>query len=297
MMVLMPKDTRIGWVDAGRFLAALLVVGFHVAYEFTLDPALRIVGFFAVSLFFIISGFSLASRYPDTARFSLEWLKRRWLRIAVVYYPALTAIYLLFTWQVTDAGVYALLAHFLFIDFLFPQTAYAIISPAWFIIPLMALYVVFPFLNAAMKKWKWAVIVAFVAMVLARAGTQGDLTSFSPLFFLGEFCFGIAVAHGNRVPAYAGAVIALFPNPLMALPYVAFWLMPLADKAGRIVAPIARRTLEIFLFHECIMKTALGKWKVYGLGVELSLALTVAALLLVMLLTSWLGKRLLPQND
>ncbi len=292
-MMAMPKDARIGWVDAGRFLAALLVVGFHVAYEFTLDPALRILGFFGVSIFLMLSGFSLASRYPDTTTFNIGWLKRRWLRIATVYYPALTAVYLLFTWQVTDAGVYALLAHFLFIDFLFPQTAYAIISPAWFIIPLMGLYVLFPFLNAAMKRWKWSVVLAFVVMVAVRWMAQGDLTSFSPLFFLGEFCFGIAVARGNRVPAYAGALIALFPNPLMALPYVAFWLLPLADRMGRLLAPIARRTLEIFLLHEAFMKAAVGKWSFYGQGVAISLAAVLCAFALVIAVSSALERRFL----
>ena len=119
----MAERQRIGWLDTGRVLAILLIVAFHVAYEFTLDNSLRMWGFFGASLFFIMSGFSLASLYPKMDWFSLGWMRKRYVKVAAVYYPAVLIVYLLFTTQVTTAGWYAVLAHFAFVDWLSPDTA------------------------------------------------------------------------------------------------------------------------------------------------------------------------------
>ncbi|NYZ73731.1 acyltransferase family protein [Candidatus Micrarchaeota archaeon] len=291
----MPHDERIAWLDAGRVLAAGFVVLFHLLYELWPDSGLRPVGFMGASLFFILSGFSLASRYPEAISFRLDWMKKRWLRIAVVYYPALVAVFSLFPTQVTHAGLFALFTHFGFIDFLFPDTAYAIISPAWFLIPLMGLYIVFPFLNRLVKMNGWVVLPAFIAMALLRMSEPYSWTSFSPLFFLGEFCFGIAIVHGSRLPAYASVLVALFPNPLMAIPYVIFFVLSRLrlEALGPVLAPIGRRTLEIFLFHEAFVKAAVGRWSFYGQGVAITLVAVSCAFLLVVAVSSALERRFL----
>ncbi len=280
----MPQKQRIGWLDTGRVLAIFLIVAFHLAYEFSLDNSIRMYGFFGASLFFIISGFSLAMNYPKLDWFSFDWLKKRYLKVAEVYYPAILLVYLLFSTQVTDAGFYSVLMHFVFLDWLSPATAYSIISPAWFIIPLAALYVLFPFLNRLVRDHPWTVIPAF----LLAAGFRyynGGLVDFNPVFFIGEFCFGIAMAHGKKGWATAGALISLFPTPFMIVPYVIFTLLEVLDvpAISALLKPLAANTFGIFLFHESIMKAALGKWSAFGLGAAPSAALAIGAFLL----TSW----------
>jgi len=292
----MAESARVAWIDAGRTLAAVLVVAFHVLYELAPSADLRPIGFFGASLFFILSGYSLASRYQDTVSFSFEWLKRRWVRIAAVYYPALVAVYALFPTQVTHAGPFAVVTHFLFIDFLFPDTEYAIISPAWFIIPLMAFYVAFPYLNRLARWSRWVVTAAFIITAIFRISAGPAVyTSFSPLFFLAEFCFGISIARGQTTPAYASAIIALLPNPLMAVPYALFAILSCIDfsAVGKPLASIGARSLEIFLFHEALMKAALGRWSFYGEGIIVSVAATVGAFILVAAVSSELSRRFL----
>jgi len=292
----MVNGGRVAWIDAGRTLAAVLVVAFHVLYELQPSPNWRPIGFFGASLFFILSGYSLASRYPDSVSFSFDWLKRRYLRIAAVYYPALVAVFSLFPTQVTSAGWFAVMTHFLFIDFLFVDTEYAIISPAWFIIPLMAFYVAFPYLNKLVRWSRWIVTAAFIMTAIFRISAGPAVyTSFSPLFFLSEFCFGIAIANGQKMPAYASALISLIPNPLMAVPFAIFALLSIMDfrLLGPPLAAIGAHSLEIFLLHEALMKAALGRWSFYGEGVAVSVAATICAFILVIAVSSMLTQRFL----
>lgn len=274
----MAERQRIGWLDTGRVLAIFLIVAFHVAYEFTLDNSLRMWGFFGASLFFVMSGFSLATLYPQMGWFSLEWMGRRYAKVAEVYYPAVLAVYLLFTTQVTTAGWYAVLAHFAFIDWLSPDTAYSIISPAWFIIPLMALYLLFPILNRIIREHPWTLFPAFVAMTAFR-WEKGGLVDFSPLFFLGEFCFGIAVAHGKWKWAFAAAPIAMADAWFMIVPFLAFGALRFTEHPflSALMRPLAAHTFEIFLFHESLMKAALGKWSALSLGAAPSALLVILA--------------------
>ncbi len=269
---------RIGWLDTGRVLAIFLIVAFHVAYEFTLDNSLRMWGFFGASLFFIMSGYSLARLYPKLDWFDLGWMRKRYARIAAVYYPAILFVYILFTTQVTYSGWFAVAAHFVFLDWLWPSTEYSIISPAWFIIPLVGFYILFPLLNRIVRDHPWTVIPAFAAMAAFRY-LKGGLVDFSPLFFLGEFCFGIAMAHGKRKWALGGTLLSLVPAWFMIVPYAVFLALPFTENAllSRVMRPLAAHTFEIFLFHESFMKAALGKWSALGLGAAPSAFLVLAA--------------------
>ncbi len=287
-------DGRIAWVDIARVIAILLIVGFHVAYEFTLDDNLRVIGFFGVSLFFIASGYMLAMKYAQLERFSINWLRKRWLRIAALYYPALICVSLLFISEDINSRIKDLGLHFLFLNWLSPDLSYSIISPAWFLVPLMGLYILFPILNRFMRKSSWFLLPAFLLMVANRYLLQPAWVDFSPIFFLGEFCFGIAIAHGEKRPLVLMlALLSALNNPLMVLPFVLFMLLgslggKVASLPGALVV-MAANTFEIFLFHESVMKTALGKWSILGQGVVVSLAILAAAIALSILVSKRLA--------
>ncbi|MFH1803034.1 MAG: acyltransferase [archaeon] len=276
---------RLGSIDLLRVLAIVLVLIFHIIYEFTYNNTLRYIGFVGISLFFIVSGFLLAKNHPKSENFSLKWFAHRYIKIAPLYYLSLVMIVLLFFKQTFSGAVLKnLLYHFLFIDFISEQTAYAIISPAWFLIPLIGLYILFPYLNRIMKRAPATLLILFALMSLLRF-TMGTLTGFSPFFFVGEFCFGILLAHNKRHPALLSALITAFIMPIMALPYLIFYVVyyfKISTPSHVITSFIGANTLALFLFHESFMKVALGKWVVFSLSPFLGLiALAFATFLTI----------------
>ncbi len=278
-------EGRIAWVDIARIIAIILIVGFHVAYEFTLNNDLRVIGFFGVSLFFIASGYMLAMKYKELISFDLNWLKKRWLRIATLYYPALICVSLLFVSEDIYSRVKDLVLHFLFLNWMVPSLSYSIISPAWFLVPLMGLYILFPILNRFIRKSPWFLLLAFILTIANRYVLYPGWVDFSPVFFLGEFCFGIALAQGEKRPlVLCATLLPALINPVMVLPFVAFILI---EKLGadivslpNVLVVIAANTFEIFLFHESVMKTVLGEWKILGQGLVVSCAILAAGIAL-----------------
>jgi len=282
---------RIFWVDLARALAIMLIVAFHVAYEFTLDNGIRWIGFLGVSLFFIISGFMLAKHDPDLVSFDGGWLWRRYVKIAALYYPAIIVLVLLLGDQITQGGITDLVLHFLFLNGLWPEYLFSIISPAWFMIPLFAFYILYPYLNLLTTRYRLFLPLA-VLVTLAVRFKFGGLVSVDPLFFFGEFCFGIAFAHGRRDLLMLAPLALAFAMPVMAVPFIGFYLFSLLPKAEPLplqglFSLIGQHTFELFLFHESVMKVALGKWKVWGVGVAASTIVLLMALAAVMKL-SWM---------
>jgi len=262
-------DKRIAWIDLARVLAIACIVGFHVAYEFTLDDSLRQIGYIGASLFFIISGFMLAKHDPNLASFGtdyVKWLWNRYARIAALYYPTLIVIFVLFGSQVSDAGFIDLVKHILFLNGMSSALTYSIVSPAWFIIPLISLYALYPAINNLMKRHP-AVLTVACAISLAIRLSKPAWVSAYPLFFIADFCFGMAFAQGRRDIFMLSPLMLAFAGPVMALPYAVFALFSLIPNMRVLgfASFIGRHTFEIFLFHESLMKALLGKWKVFGM--------------------------------
>ena len=261
------RESFIDWV---KVLAIGFVILFHFSYQTTGYNSLRVVGFIGVSLFFIISGFVLAKNYKNLEKISLKWFGKRYFKIAIIYYPALILIPLLFYSQTHSGNLLAnILSHFLFIDSQFTNYAYGIISPAWFLVPLMIFYLFFPIINKIIKKHMWIIFPIFLSMIYLRF-IKDAYTSINPLFFLGEFCFGIAFAYNKKlhIPIMA-TLMVLFVNPLMILPFLIFTVFFIFKNQIGSYAPISiisSYTLVLFLFHEGLMNLIFSKWHIYSLS-------------------------------
>ena len=280
------SSERIVWVDIVRAAAILLIICFHVAYEFTLDPNIRYVGYLGDSLFFIVSGYMLAQHYPKLKSFDLSWLWKRYVKVASLYYLTLIAIAILFfSSQGWLALGYDLLLHFTFMNWAVPGYLYTIISPAWFVIPLAAYYLLFPYLNRLLSWSKYALVLIFV-LTLAYRYYEGSWASPNPLFFLGDFCFGIVFAQDRKSLPLVSPLITVVLSPIMLIPYIAFYIISLLEffpklmpaALGTLFTIIGSYTYELFLFHESIMKTMLGKWSIFGLAAAPSLAVLLIVL-------------------
>jgi peptidoglycan/LPS O-acetylase OafA/YrhL len=278
----MNLDKRIASIDILRILAIAFVVFFHAYYHISHDNSLRQLGFLGISLFFIISGFILAKNYPKLEKFSLRWFFKRFVRIASLYYLALIAILVLFSTQSYSGNLFLeLLAHFTFLDPLFESTAFGIISPAWFLTPLIALYLLFPYINRYMRKDTRVLIIAFLFTFLARFLNPDIFSSINPLFYLAEFCFGIAFAYRKNHFNLLLPLLLIFISPIMAVPYLIFYLVFSLDiKSNKVTAWIGSNTLFFFLFHEAFINLGFGRWHILTFSKPVSLAiLTVVALL------------------
>lgn len=168
------------------------------------------------------------------------------------------------------------LVHLTFLDPFFPQFAYSIISPAWFLVPLVCLYLAFPYLNRLIKKDAKLLIIPFIIMAVVRISNR-TLTSYSPLFFIGEFCFGMAFAYGKKNLALLVSMITVLIDPIMFLTFAAFYTFSLFDfktlERNKVFDIIAANTIEIFLFHEAFINIIIGRWTIYNMNVPVELAI------------------------
>lgn len=263
------------FVDILRVLSIFLIILFHLLYEITREINLRPLGFVGVSLFFILSGYSLARNYSSLEKFSFKWFLKKILKIVSVYYVAIISVVLLFGKQTYSGNLLKnLLYHFLFIGNLSKETAYNFISPAWFLTPLVFLYLLFPYLNRLLKKYPFSIIIFFVIADVFRT-LDGDYTSVIFLFFISEFCFGILFAHGNVRLALLSSLLSLFVAPVMIVPYIVFFLFSFVkdDFSGGIFRIIGNNTLVLFLYHEVIIKLFVNQWQIYVLDKTSSIIL------------------------
>jgi peptidoglycan/LPS O-acetylase OafA/YrhL len=280
------SNSRFGSVDVIRIIAILSVIIFHYLYLVTSENSLRKLGFIGVSLFFIVSGYLLSKKYPNLDKFSLKWFLKRYIRIASLYYLALIALVLLLGSQIYYGSLFENLSlHFLFLDFLSPTTSYGIISLAWFLIPLMGLYLLFPYLNNLMKKNSNLLFLMFYIMIAIRFLADFNLISYSfyaPLFYLGEFCFGISFAYNKKNLALLSSLFVIIIQPFMFLPFAIFYLIMMINiPSNRILSFIGANTLTLFLFQEAFIAVYMGRWNIYSLNKTYALVLLVIVVVIL----------------
>lgn len=294
---------RIAFIDILKALSIFLVIIFHLFYQLYPSNFLRPLGFIGVSLFIIVSGFLLAKKYPLQEKFSFRWFFKRFFKIALVYYSTLIILVLLFYKQTYQGNTFlTLISHFTFIDPFLQNYAYTIISPAWFLTPLIAFYFLFPWLNKYSKKSNLFIIASFIISIVYRILNPDYFTSPNPLFFLSDFVFGISLVHKkDKTLLKYSLLFLLIPlfdilnnsrfgllRILMILPFFLFYLFSKLkiDNAPKIIGIISLNTLVLFLIHESFIKVSLNIWSIYGLNSILSLIILILASLLIIKLNN-----------
>lgn len=310
----MKKSERDINIDIIRTIAIFLVIIFHLLYAIEKNEFLRKLGFVGISLFFILSGYLLAKKYSEEDKFSIKWFFRRYLKIASFYYIALVVLVILFSKQIYQGNILKnLLLHFVFLDFISKETIYGIISPAWFLIPLMGLYLLFPFINKFAKKWNWFIIPIILVSFCFRL-MEGVLVPFNPLYFIAEFGFGIVYAHTEnsrqKIKQLPKFPVCSFPilckkifgivhkknnlflllplifyimNPVMAIPFIIFFILvslPLNFISSFPFSWIGANTMPLFLYHESFIETGMGKLSIYGLNRVYSFSILIVVVLI-----------------
>lgn len=289
------KKQRYAFIDILKVLAIFLVLAFHFLYIRTPNNSLRPIGFIGISLFFIISGYVLAKNYPNLKKFSLNWFLKRYARIAPIYYLSLIFLVIIFAKQCYSGNVFGnLFSHFLFIDSFFKDYSYGIISPAWFLVPLICLYFVFPFLNNILQK-RWFLFLPIFAITLATMLYYSTYTSFNFLFFLGQFCFGIVFAHGKKLRPLLISLSIIFIKPIMFAPFLIFFIFSFINKkyiSQKAISFLASQTIALFLLHEGLFNLILNKWHIYNIPKYPAIFLYLLSSFLIFYLSTKIQERI-----
>lgn len=173
---------RLPAIDGLRGLAILMVTGFHL-WRIPGEPAVGIGpldltplmpwGAVYVSLFFCLSGFGLyrpvaEGKTPSPCNF----YARRLARIIPPYYLAL--LIWLPLWGARygwEGWGWQLLTHATLTHNLFPSTFFGLTAPLWFVGTLAQLYLLFPLLAPAFRRWPFAMVcVTYVVSLAVRFG-------------------------------------------------------------------------------------------------------------------------------
>ncbi len=195
-----------------RFLGILIIVTFHFAptrYNFI---KIFYAGSQMVSLFYILSGFFLTISYFNKINFTLKnFYKKRFFKIYPSYFLSLT-ICLFFIIKNNELKFIPTLTNFLCLQSLYPNTAYYLNPPGWFISTLFILYLLFPLILLLLKKIKpnkkkfiflcitiWIIILTIATNLLNNSSfyKAGETIShhliyYFPLIHISSFLLGIS---------------------------------------------------------------------------------------------------------
>jgi exopolysaccharide production protein ExoZ len=216
------RKTRLEGVEAGRGVAALLVVLYHAALHVEGDvPGSTVLwglphfGHAGVDFFFVLSGFIISFVHrtdlgrPDRLG---HYLERRFTRVFPFYWLVLGFL-LLDAWLLHRAqfpGVREVLSNLL----LLPQTKDQIVGGAWTLVYELMFYLVFAIaicnrrIGAAVV-CAWAVLVAagfFLNPVSESAALGVAASPFCLEFFLG---IGAAAVLSRRTVPFSGLVLTI----------------------------------------------------------------------------------------
>lgn len=274
---------RLEFLDALRGLAAIYVVIFHTAV--IPNPALKIPewasafvlnGWSGVTLFFIVSGFSLChamNRDPEVG--AGAFYLRRFFRIAPLFYVML-AVSLALDWQ--DYGArhattdVALNGAFLFN--LLPGHEAGIVWASWTIGVEMLFYAVFPLLFAWFKGIRGTALLLAGTVAVALLSQPGHFSVLGhlPVFALGMVAYYVYgwLTNGHPVPRLLGpALIMAGAAGWLALVCVAPDISPTSFYYTQAVA-YAALLIGLGL---CPLRIIVNRWTAYAGTISYSMYL------------------------
>jgi peptidoglycan/LPS O-acetylase OafA/YrhL len=242
---------RLHGLDGIRGIAALFVVLHHCwllsfpGYPSNTGPwwlGWLIYGHFAVVVFIVLSGFSLAiapARSHWQLRSVRDFARRRAWRILPPYWAALAFSLAVAWWVVAQPATPEPTAKSVFVHGFLVQDVFGSPSPNgafWSIAIEAQLYILFPLLLLVRRRWGAAVLLAsMTAIVMATAGaaphdSHVDMLmrlspQFAALFTAGIVAAGILVASDRtrRLPLHWLALVAVAPVVLIVATRGSVW--------------------------------------------------------------------------
>ncbi len=212
-------SNRIDALTSTRGFASILVVIFHFGsnvFPFYCDWSFFRIGNVAVNYFFVLSGFVLTLVYRNVSLSYGEFIKRRFARIAPVYYlalllavlPALYFHYFKHALRLDPHFYLKFILSALFLQAYIPGYALVLNGVAWTISVEFLFYFLFPFLVVLLRKSRIFIGVTIVLFIISQgieiflANTQTEeyvqwlgFFFFNPVAHLNEFLIGMTGAY------------------------------------------------------------------------------------------------------
>jgi peptidoglycan/LPS O-acetylase OafA/YrhL len=246
-----PRDRRLHGLDGIRGIAALFVVLHHCwllsfpGYPSNTGPwwlGWLIYGHFAVVVFIVLSGFSLAIA-PARSKWQLrsvgDFARRRAWRILPPYWAALAFSLAVAWWVVAQPGTPEPTAKSVVVHGFLVQDVFGSPSPNgafWSIAIEAQLYLLFPLLLFVRRRWGVILLLAsMTAIVVATAATAPHEShvdmlmrlspQFAALFTAGILAAGILVASDRTraLPLHWLALVAVAPVVLIVATRGSVW--------------------------------------------------------------------------
>lgn len=227
MAILGSMKNKVASLTSSRAIAALLVVIFHFGLNVWPFESLQKFftgGNYAVSFFFVLSGFVMVYTYEYKEIKFGSYFKKRLARIVPVYLLALVLFIILplYSWAVLDTDLpenfsINLLLHLTFLQTFIPGHALTLNVPAWSLSIEMFFYVLFPFLliwyrNNRISFLRMSIAVFIISQAIHlgliayyngnTTSAVHDLIYYFPIWHINEFLFGMCGLYFfQRMPA------------------------------------------------------------------------------------------------
>ena len=193
----MVKMEKLGWIDMLKGLAMLSIISVHISIA---EPQTGIAvldflvghGMLGTQIFFMISAFLVcrsATNNDDISSGVKKWLKKKWWRLAPLYYffLALSLLGLLLIGEPVNFGTGFLLEksnsiiftginlfnyvlHFCFLQTLLPFFSNNVIGVEWYVGNLMLYYCFSAFVLIRIKNIKYLFVILWCTIVFAGGG-------------------------------------------------------------------------------------------------------------------------------
>ena len=192
-------------------------------------------------LFFIISAYLTWTALDKKPVGYIEFLKKRYKRMAPLYYVALVTAVLIPTFRVFDISLGNYISHIVFLNGLNPLWCNGIIGVEWYIADLALFYLMVPCLRKLITNLKTAVI-AFLASVILSSGA----------LVIVNYVFSVQMTENNAYEAYFHTSYIVYQIPVLIVGIVLYYLIKEIEKE-RIL-----RCLAVGIFGLAVMATSIG---------------------------------------
>lgn len=180
---MLSKDNRLYFIDFLKGIAMLgvILVHFNAVFNSPISALSKAasLGARCPQLFFIVSSFLTWVGFEKGHVKWGEFYKRRFVRIAPVYYFALIACVLLPTVRLIDISAGNYISHILFLNGFVPECSNSILSVEWYIADLAIFYMLCPILKKAVKNLRSSVIAFLLSVCLSSL----SLIAFNHFFY------------------------------------------------------------------------------------------------------------------
>ncbi len=253
----MTVKARIPLFDLWRILGVALVIGVHLLQRFDhpFGNAFGLPGIYYVTLgglgvtfLIVLSGAVLEYNHPDPRAYAFTFLRRRFARIYPVYWMSMAVTPLIMgfeaarghgadvvSWILDAAGLFAFTGR--------PWTD-MVLPTGWFIGVIFTLYLLFPWLSAAMRSRPGITLAVLLAVsLLSRVllyrywptSRAADWFTFARVF---EFGLGIALMRSAWVVGWLQRRMASWPEGVL-----------------RVMAHLSLLSFPAYLIHYAVQRS------------------------------------------